>query len=188
MSQQQLKGKVALVTGSGRGIGAAIASRLAGLGAVTVLCGRTQSHIDQTACRIAAAGGRGEAIACDVSNWTSVTALAARVQQSFGRLDILVNNEDRLTGCFDSVPQSRALPRAPLSMTKGGFAFAALKGVQSHDILHTAFSGHPLHSGPEGAALPPKEPKFGPLVSGRIVRTTSGFGLHLFERKSRRYR
>lgn len=92
MSQQQLKGKVALVTGSGRGIGAAIASRLAGLGAVTVLCGRTQSHIDQTAGRIAAAGGRAEAIACDVSNWTSVTALAARVQQSFGRLDILVNN------------------------------------------------------------------------------------------------
>ncbi|HET9182625.1 MAG TPA: SDR family NAD(P)-dependent oxidoreductase [Candidatus Angelobacter sp.] len=92
MSDQQVAGKVALVTGSGRGIGAAIASRLAKLGAATVLCGRTQSHIDQTAARITAAGGRAEAIAYDVSNWTSVAALAATVQQSFGRMDILVNN------------------------------------------------------------------------------------------------
>ena len=92
MAEQQLAGKVALITGSGRGIGAAIASRLAELGAITVLCGRTQSHIDQTAARIAAAGGRAQAIACDVSNWTSVAALAAKAQQSFGRLDILVNN------------------------------------------------------------------------------------------------
>jgi NAD(P)-dependent dehydrogenase (short-subunit alcohol dehydrogenase family) len=92
MAEQQLAGKVALITGSGRGIGAAIASRLADLGAITVLCGRTQSHIDQTAARIAKAGGRAEAISCDVSNWTSVSALAAKAQQSFGRLDILVNN------------------------------------------------------------------------------------------------
>ncbi|MGE5322742.1 MAG: SDR family NAD(P)-dependent oxidoreductase, partial [Actinomycetota bacterium] len=92
MSKHPLGDKVALVTGSGRGIGAAIASRLAELGAITVLCGRTQSHIDQTAARIAAAGGRAQAIACDVSNWTSVAALAAIVQQSLGRLDILVNN------------------------------------------------------------------------------------------------
>lgn len=91
MAQQQLAGKIALITGSGRGIGAAIAARLAQLGAATVLCGRTQSHIDQTAARITAAGGRAHAIACDVSNWTSVAALAAQVQQS-GRLDILVNN------------------------------------------------------------------------------------------------
>jgi NAD(P)-dependent dehydrogenase (short-subunit alcohol dehydrogenase family) len=70
----------------------AIARRLAALGAGTVVCGRTQSHIDETAAQIRAAGGRTEAMVCDVSDWSSVSALAARVQQEFSQLDILVNN------------------------------------------------------------------------------------------------
>jgi NAD(P)-dependent dehydrogenase (short-subunit alcohol dehydrogenase family) len=92
MAQQQLAGKVALVTGGGRGIGAGIAVRLADLGAAIVLCGRTQSHIEQTAGRIRAAGVQAEAITCDVSDWNSVAALAGKVKEAFGKLDILVNN------------------------------------------------------------------------------------------------
>ncbi len=92
MAQQQLAGKVALVTGGGRGIGAAIAVRLADLGAAIVVCGRTQSHIEQTAGRIRAAGVQAEAITCDVSDWNSVAALAGKVKEAFGKLDILVNN------------------------------------------------------------------------------------------------
>lgn len=92
MTNQQLAGRIALVTGGGRGIGMAIARRLAALGAQTVVCGRTQSHLDETAAQISAAGGRTEGIVCDVSDWSSVSTLAARVQQGFGKLDILVNN------------------------------------------------------------------------------------------------
>lgn len=92
MGAQKLTGKVALITGGGRGIGAAIALRLGTLGASTVVCGRTQSHIDQTASRIKSAGGNAEAIAADVSDWKSVSALAEKVQQAHGKLDILVNN------------------------------------------------------------------------------------------------
>jgi NAD(P)-dependent dehydrogenase (short-subunit alcohol dehydrogenase family) len=92
MANQHLAGRIALVTGGGRGIGMAIARRLAALGAGTVVCGRTQSHIDETAAQIRAAGGRTEAMVCDVSDWSSVSALAARVQQEFSQLDILVNN------------------------------------------------------------------------------------------------
>lgn len=92
MPDQQLAQKVAIVTGGGRGIGAAIAVRLAALGVITVVCGRSQSPLDETVRRIHAGGGRAEALPCDVSDWNSVAALAARVQQTLGRLDVLVNN------------------------------------------------------------------------------------------------
>jgi 3-oxoacyl-[acyl-carrier protein] reductase len=57
-----------------------------------VVCGRTQSHVDQTASHIKSGGGHAEAIAADVSDWRSVSALAEKVQQAHGRLNILVNN------------------------------------------------------------------------------------------------
>src|SRR3954451_19858707 len=92
MPDQELSGKIAVVTGGGRGIGAAIATRLALMGASTVVCGRTKNLIDGSAEQIRKAGGKGEAIPCDVSDWNSVAALAQQGQQKFGRLDILVNN------------------------------------------------------------------------------------------------
>jgi NAD(P)-dependent dehydrogenase (short-subunit alcohol dehydrogenase family) len=87
-----LSGQVAVVTGAGRGIGAAIARKLGALGASVVLCGRTVKPLQTTASEIAAGGGPTKTMQCDVSNLESVQALAAFVEQSFGRIDILVNN------------------------------------------------------------------------------------------------
>ncbi len=87
-----LVGQVALVTGAGRGIGAAIARQIASLGASVVLCGRTQSALDTTARVILAAGGKTEVIPCDVTLLHQLEYAAARVDSTFGRLDILVNN------------------------------------------------------------------------------------------------
>jgi NAD(P)-dependent dehydrogenase (short-subunit alcohol dehydrogenase family) len=89
---ESLTQKVALVTGGGRGIGAAIAARLAGMGATTIVTGRTRAHLEETAGRIRSAGGQCEAVPGDVADWNSVSSLGARIQQNFGRLDILVNN------------------------------------------------------------------------------------------------
>jgi 3-oxoacyl-[acyl-carrier protein] reductase len=87
-----LTGQVAVITGGGRGIGAAIALELSRLGATAVLCGRTLAALESTAQTIVKAGGRAEAVVCDVSQLPSVEAAAKRVEASFGRLDILVNN------------------------------------------------------------------------------------------------
>lgn len=89
---EDFKKKVALVTGGGRGIGAAIARRLALLGASTIICGRNPAELEQTANAIQAEHGRCETVQCDVTDWNSVSKLAGRLQQNFRRVDILVNN------------------------------------------------------------------------------------------------
>ncbi|HEY8671539.1 MAG TPA: SDR family NAD(P)-dependent oxidoreductase, partial [Terriglobales bacterium] len=92
-----LSGKVAVVTGAGRGIGAAIAGRLASLGASVVLCGRTLKTLEKTVTGMSslpgqAFPGQATAIACDVNRLESVQSLANEVEKAFGRIDILVNN------------------------------------------------------------------------------------------------
>ncbi len=89
---QPLSGQVAVVTGAGRGIGSAIARKLAGLGATAILLGRTQSTLDETAQAILEAGGKTEVIPCDVTELHQLEYASARVDGTFKRLDILVNN------------------------------------------------------------------------------------------------
>jgi NAD(P)-dependent dehydrogenase (short-subunit alcohol dehydrogenase family) len=91
-TKSELQGQIAVITGSGRGIGAAIARELASLGALAVLCGRTTSLLESTAAAITAAGGQASVAACDVTDLSSVESVAAWVQRDFGRTDILVNN------------------------------------------------------------------------------------------------
>ena len=87
-----LGGQVAVITGGGRGIGAAIARALAGLGATAVLCGRTRAGLDSTARTIAQAGGKAEVLPCDVTQLDSLQAASGRIESSLGRVDVLVNN------------------------------------------------------------------------------------------------
>jgi 3-oxoacyl-[acyl-carrier protein] reductase len=87
-----LRGQVAVITGAGRGIGAAIARKLALMGASTVLLGRTRQQLETSANAITRSGGKAQVIECDVMDRTSVESAAAEVDRSFGRVDTLVNN------------------------------------------------------------------------------------------------
>ncbi len=87
-----LSGKVAVVTGAGRGIGRAIALAYGAAGAAVCCAARTESEIAETARLITQAGGRALAVPTDVSERAAVEAMFARTEQAFGGVDIVVIN------------------------------------------------------------------------------------------------
>jgi NAD(P)-dependent dehydrogenase (short-subunit alcohol dehydrogenase family) len=87
-----LSNQVAIVTGSGRGLGAVIARGLAAAGASVMLCSRTQAELDSTASEIARTGGQAATTVVDTSNRESCQRLIDQTVARFGRVDVLVNN------------------------------------------------------------------------------------------------
>jgi NAD(P)-dependent dehydrogenase (short-subunit alcohol dehydrogenase family) len=87
-----LEGRSAVVTGGGRGIGAAVARALAAEGAAVMVAARTASEVEAVAAELSAAGHRAFAATCDVTDPASVAALAEAAAERMGGVDVLVNN------------------------------------------------------------------------------------------------
>jgi NAD(P)-dependent dehydrogenase (short-subunit alcohol dehydrogenase family) len=88
----RLSGKVALITGGGRGIGRAIALRFASEGAAVMLAATKRETLEATAGEIRKTGGRAATVIADVSDEAAVKSMVAGTLSELGRLDILVNN------------------------------------------------------------------------------------------------
>ena len=88
----ELKGKTAIITGGGRGLGEQIAKGYAEAGANIVLCSRKVEACEEVARELKELGVETQAIQCDVSNPDDVLKVVDETMERFGRIDILVNN------------------------------------------------------------------------------------------------
>ena len=141
----RLDGKVAVVTGAGRGIGAATAVALAEAGADVLLSARSADQLEAVAAQIEAAGQRAAVVPADLSDLDAVAALAQAAVDAFGRLDVIVNNVGgtmprpfldtsprRLMEAFSfNVATAHALTRAavPLMLETGGGSVVGISSM-----------------------------------------------------------
>ena len=136
----RLDGKVAVVTGAGRGIGAATALALAEAGADVVISARTEHQLKDVAAGIEALGRRALIVPADLSDLDAVAALATAAADGFGRLDIVVNNVG------GSMP--KAFDRTNARFLEEAFHF----NVSTAHVLTRAALPHLLASG-EGSVV-----------------------------------
>jgi NAD(P)-dependent dehydrogenase (short-subunit alcohol dehydrogenase family) len=150
---QSLAGKVIIVTGASRGIGAAAATALARAGATVMLAARDGTLAGDVAQRIIASGGRAAARACDVSDYRSVAQLAAETEGRFGRIDALVNNAGVIEP-IASVAESDPAAWARLIEINLTGAYYAIRAVLPRMI---AAGGGTIVNVSSGAAIRPLE-------------------------------
>lgn len=137
----RLDGRAAIVTGAGRGIGAATAVALAEAGADVLVSARTTEQIEAVAKQIEALGRRAEVVTADLSDLDAVAALAAAAHSAFGRLDVVVNNV------------GGAMPRPFLDTSPGRMAQAFSFNVATAHALTRAAVPLMLDGDPGGAVV-----------------------------------
>ncbi len=141
----RLDAQVAIITGAGRGIGAASAIALAEAGADVVLSARTGEQLEAVAAQVEAVGRRAAVVPADLSDLDAVAGLADAAREAFGRLDIVVNNVGgtmprpfldtsprRLIEAFSfNVATAHALTRAavPLMLETGGGSVVGISSM-----------------------------------------------------------
>lgn len=88
----KLEGKIAIVTGAGKGIGREAALAIAAEGAIVVCVARTQANLDETVQMIEEKGGKATSLSRDLTDAAQVQSMVDAIVEQFGRIDILINN------------------------------------------------------------------------------------------------
>jgi 7-alpha-hydroxysteroid dehydrogenase len=159
--------RVAIVTGAGRGIGAATAVALAQAGADVVISARTEDQLAKVAQQVEAAGRRALVVPADLSDLDAAAGLAAAAVDAFGRLDIVVNNV------------GGAMPRAFLATRPRHLAAAFEFNVAiAHSLTQAAVPHLLTAAGPAGAgaAGPPAGPAAAVVNISSVIGRVAGRG------------
>jgi len=125
-----LSGKIALVTGSSRGIGESAARTLAAYGAHVIVCSRKIDGCESVAAAIRADGGKAEARACDIGNLEQIDKLFDDIASTHGRLDILVNNAGTMPYFGPIADTDLASFQKTLDVNIRGYFFSSARGVK----------------------------------------------------------
>ncbi len=123
-----LMGRVAVVTGGGRGIGAATAIAIAREGAAVAVMARSASEVAQVAAKLAERGARSLAVPCDVADPIAIAESFATIARTLGPVDVLINNAGVVTPLGPTVAVDLDAWRAALAINLVG-AFACIKAV-----------------------------------------------------------
>jgi 7-alpha-hydroxysteroid dehydrogenase len=135
LDEFRLDGRIAIVTGAGKGIGAGCARALAEAGADVVCAARTQADIEEIATQVRAIGRRALAVATDVTVTEQLERLVTRAVEEFGRIDILLNNA------------GGSLPRAFMATSERSFEMALRFNVTSAFLLSKLVVPHMVEAG-----------------------------------------
>jgi 3-oxoacyl-[acyl-carrier protein] reductase len=151
----ELTGQIAVVTGAARGIGQAVAKRLADLGATVLLISRDGARLDEVKHQIEAEGGQAEIFALDLRCEEQISIATKSIQERFRRCDILVNNagvgtigsplHETSLETWDAIMQTNL--RAPYLMIRA-LAPLMIAAGRGHIINVSSLAGHnPLKNG-----------------------------------------
>ena len=124
----RLEGKAAIVTGGGRGLGEYMANALADVGANVVLCSRKLEACEGVKRDIEARGGKAIALACDITKFDEVQRVVEAAQETFGGIDILVNNSGATWGAPAEDMPLEQFDRVVDTNVKGTFIFSQAVG------------------------------------------------------------
>jgi NAD(P)-dependent dehydrogenase (short-subunit alcohol dehydrogenase family) len=180
----ELKGKVALVTGASRGLGEGAARALAAAGASVMLLARDGKLAGDVAQAIGRAQGRAEAVACDVSDYAAVQQVLAQTEARLGPVDILVNNAGVIEPVSEVATSDPAIWAESISINLVG-AYYALRAVLPGML---ARGGGTIVNVSSGAAYRPLE-GWSAYCSGKaglamltraVALETAGKGIRIF--------
>jgi len=169
-----LTGKIALITGASRGIGASIARTLAAFGAHAIVSSRKLAECESVAAEIREAGGSAEALACHIGEMEQIEAAFAQIGARHGRLDILVNNAATNPYFGPLVETDLAAFQKTVDVNIRGYFFMSARGMA---LIAAGGGGSIVNVASVNGVRPAPQQGLYSMTKAAVVSLTQAFAL-----------